>query len=498
MVWFQCEDCGENLKKPKLASHFNRCSAYKLSCIDCGVIFDQQSVQAHTSCVSEVEKYGPKGVSKPVNPSVKPKKAQNGPEVDLSRGLTQRPPWSCTLCNVKATSRETLELHAQGKKHRAKAKAATLREAPPVDTKDVTDAKLATEEVVDNRSPKSSVEASSHSVEKKRKNELVDSAGEGEEEERSQKKEKKSRKEPVDSEPQEGSPDSPGKKRKHEEAEQEKVTEGKDGRKKSKKKDKTVTSAVEEQNGHAPDEELKATDREKKNKEKKSKKSKNESPDQNDSQKIVDGNKKQETLVNGTHEAEVNGKKAKKAKVNGSTREEAATPEAVKSAEEGKSKSEKKKRKKSGDRTGTPDETPGKEKEKESIFHEVSFREWLGDDDGNGSGGTPTHPPIVDKIEEDRLPIEPRNLDREQQSRAVSKVVKWKKIISEALGKSPDGRMKKKDLSKAVLSVALKAAEASSVSLDKIVLKEELMRQIQSSPKFVVDGKHVMLASGAK
>jgi predicted RNA-binding Zn-ribbon protein involved in translation (DUF1610 family) len=30
MVWFQCEDCGEELKKPKLAAHFNRCSAYKV------------------------------------------------------------------------------------------------------------------------------------------------------------------------------------------------------------------------------------------------------------------------------------------------------------------------------------------------------------------------------------------------------------------------------------------------------------------------------------
>lgn len=30
MVWFQCEDCGENLKKPKLAGHFRSCSAYKV------------------------------------------------------------------------------------------------------------------------------------------------------------------------------------------------------------------------------------------------------------------------------------------------------------------------------------------------------------------------------------------------------------------------------------------------------------------------------------
>jgi len=30
MVWFQCEDCGDNLKKPKLSSHFRTCSAYKV------------------------------------------------------------------------------------------------------------------------------------------------------------------------------------------------------------------------------------------------------------------------------------------------------------------------------------------------------------------------------------------------------------------------------------------------------------------------------------
>jgi cell growth-regulating nucleolar protein len=88
MVWFQCEDCGENLKKPKLAGHFRSCSAYKvsgarpfhtrplsgslvvplltsdffvgcfvwrlqLSCIDCGEFFSQDTVQGHTQCISE-------------------------------------------------------------------------------------------------------------------------------------------------------------------------------------------------------------------------------------------------------------------------------------------------------------------------------------------------------------------------------------------------------------------------------------------------------------
>ncbi|KAL2609600.1 hypothetical protein R1flu_028173 [Riccia fluitans] len=66
---------------------------------------------------------------------------------------------------------------------------------------------------------------------------------------------------------------------------------------------------------------------------------------------------------------------------------------------------------------------------------------------------------------------------------------------SPTFGKSPDGGMKKKDLSKAVLSVALKAAEASSVSLDKIVLKEELMRQEQPQVRFGRQAPYVSLGS---
>ncbi|WOL02995.1 UBP1-associated proteins 1C [Canna indica] len=124
MVWFQCEDCGENLKKPKLPNHFRICSAYKLSCIDCGKTFDQESVQSHTQCISEAEKYGPKDQAKASrNAQAKPDKPKPNADVDINVGLSSRPPWFCSLCNTNATSQQTLLGHADGKKHRAKARA---------------------------------------------------------------------------------------------------------------------------------------------------------------------------------------------------------------------------------------------------------------------------------------------------------------------------------------------------------------------------------------
>ncbi|XP_002514090.2 UBP1-associated proteins 1C isoform X1 [Ricinus communis] len=124
MVWFQCEDCGENLKKPKLPNHFRICSATKLSCIDCGEMFGQDRVQGHTQCITEAEKYGPKGQGKISNGATpKSNKKQQHPDVDITVGLSDRPPWFCSLCNTSATSKQTLLLHADGKKHRAKARA---------------------------------------------------------------------------------------------------------------------------------------------------------------------------------------------------------------------------------------------------------------------------------------------------------------------------------------------------------------------------------------
>ncbi|KAF0916328.1 hypothetical protein E2562_005927 [Oryza meyeriana var. granulata] len=124
MVWFQCEDCSENIKKPKLAGHFRSCSAYRLSCIDCGDSFSQDTVQGHTQCISEAEKYGPKGQNKGSNNAQgKQDKPKPNADVDINVGLSTYPPWFCSLCKTTATSKQTLLSHADGKKHRAKAKA---------------------------------------------------------------------------------------------------------------------------------------------------------------------------------------------------------------------------------------------------------------------------------------------------------------------------------------------------------------------------------------
>ncbi|XP_059634793.1 UBP1-associated proteins 1C [Cornus florida] len=148
MVWFQCEDCGENLKKPKLPNHFRICSANKLSCIDCGQTFGQQSVQGHTQCITEAEKYGPKGQVKTANAATSKGKndLKQKPNIDINVGLSERPPWFCSLCNTQATSQQTLLLHAEGKKHRAKARAFHAARQPPKQTVESTpSSKVSTE-----------------------------------------------------------------------------------------------------------------------------------------------------------------------------------------------------------------------------------------------------------------------------------------------------------------------------------------------------------------
>lgn len=113
-------------------------------------------MQSHTQCVSEAEKYGPKSAGCVIEaPKARPKeKNLDGPAVDLSIGLSTRAPWSCSLCNVKATSQETLILHSQGKKHRSKTRSTLAKSSAISGSESVTDGTLVTKEMVSSGPPK--------------------------------------------------------------------------------------------------------------------------------------------------------------------------------------------------------------------------------------------------------------------------------------------------------------------------------------------------------
>ncbi|KAI8965827.1 hypothetical protein F5Y11DRAFT_257908 [Daldinia sp. FL1419] len=57
MVSFSCEACGDVLTKKKLDPHRNRCYDASFTCIDCMVHFYGTEYRAHSSCMSEEQKY---------------------------------------------------------------------------------------------------------------------------------------------------------------------------------------------------------------------------------------------------------------------------------------------------------------------------------------------------------------------------------------------------------------------------------------------------------
>lgn len=57
MVSFSCEACGDVLTKKKLDPHRNQCRGATFTCLDCMVHFYGTEYRAHTSCISEAQKY---------------------------------------------------------------------------------------------------------------------------------------------------------------------------------------------------------------------------------------------------------------------------------------------------------------------------------------------------------------------------------------------------------------------------------------------------------
>ncbi|RZS08493.1 hypothetical protein BHM03_00039471 [Ensete ventricosum] len=198
MVWFQCEDCGENLKKPKLPNHFRICSAYKVGRSLARIISVRlpspfidplfgalvlisffmpkslafvhrlrEDVRPRERAEAHAEKYGPKDQGKASQKAQeKPDKPKPNADVDVNVGLSSRPPWFCrysffcwisiySLCNTNTTSKQTLLLHADGKKHRAKARAFHAAQKQSTQTVEPT----SNTEIADGKPPAKSIES---------------------------------------------------------------------------------------------------------------------------------------------------------------------------------------------------------------------------------------------------------------------------------------------------------------------------------------------------
>ncbi|KAF1971401.1 hypothetical protein BU23DRAFT_581542 [Bimuria novae-zelandiae CBS 107.79] len=72
MVSFSCEGCGDVLTKKKLDPHRNQCYGASYTCLDCMVHFEGTSYRAHTSCITEDQKYQGKLYREPKNNKKQP------------------------------------------------------------------------------------------------------------------------------------------------------------------------------------------------------------------------------------------------------------------------------------------------------------------------------------------------------------------------------------------------------------------------------------------
>ncbi|PXF43719.1 hypothetical protein BWQ96_06549 [Gracilariopsis chorda] len=93
MVSFSCDACQNVFTKPKVERHLYNCPTSTVSCIDCGTVFDRHTIRAHTSCITEAEKYGPR--------------------------RTKSDSTFCVTCYLQLNGAVHAEQHYNSKKHRA-------------------------------------------------------------------------------------------------------------------------------------------------------------------------------------------------------------------------------------------------------------------------------------------------------------------------------------------------------------------------------------------
>jgi hypothetical protein len=92
-----------------------------MTCVDCGKVFDSNSVNSHNSCVSEAEKYQGKLYAGPKHAEGSGSQGC-APVAAVDQSLIRGPPWVCKMCNVSCSGRDNLVAHHQSKKHVNKAK----------------------------------------------------------------------------------------------------------------------------------------------------------------------------------------------------------------------------------------------------------------------------------------------------------------------------------------------------------------------------------------
>lgn len=93
-------------------------------------------VQAHTSCVTETQKYvegATKAGGSAANGFYEHKQPKSLSQAVGTEYLSQRPPWQCKLCKVSCTSEATLLAHAKGTKHGRRVRAAQGTTSAPQD-----------------------------------------------------------------------------------------------------------------------------------------------------------------------------------------------------------------------------------------------------------------------------------------------------------------------------------------------------------------------------
>ncbi|XP_065090479.1 uncharacterized protein C16C10.8 [Ochlerotatus camptorhynchus] len=99
MVFFTCNHCGESLKKQAVEKHGWKCKReLNVSCMDCQKDFIGQEFDAHTSCITEAEKYSGKDYVPKANANKGAKKQEawldtirsiTDSKGNLSKGITE-------------------------------------------------------------------------------------------------------------------------------------------------------------------------------------------------------------------------------------------------------------------------------------------------------------------------------------------------------------------------------------------------------------------------